>query len=346
MQKVETLRRNLDESEGFLVTSRANVRYLSGFAGEGFLIITQTDALLVTDFRYLIDASRFEDSFRIRNISDGLSAIMPKYLKRLYIEGDHMTYSDYLKYQAEFAQIEFVNDEGKITKLRRVKTEDEINAIKKACDIANSAFEAVLSCIKVGVSERDIALEIEYMMRKSGAEGVSFETIAASGENSACPHAVPSDRKIQNGDFLTLDFGCIYNGYCSDMTRTVVIGSESERHIKIYNLVLKAQLAALDVIRPGMVCSEVDAVARNIIAQGGHGADFGHSLGHSVGLQIHEAPNLSPKSRDILEEGMVITVEPGIYVKGFGGVRIEDLVVVRQDKPQILTKAKKDLLIL
>ncbi len=346
MSKLENLRCGLGETEAFFVSSPANIRYLSGFTGEGYLIITKSEAFLVTDFRYLLDAGRFSSDFVVRNMADGIKAIMPEYVKKLYIEGEHMTYSDFTFYQGQLETVALADDERRITKMRAVKTADEIRAIAAAADIACTVFEDVLDYIKPGISERDIALELEYRMKKNGAGGLSFDTIVASGENSAYPHAVVSDKKLQNGDFVTLDFGCVYEGYCSDMTRTVAVGQVSERQRGIYDLVLCAQLAALEAVKTGAICSQVDAVARDIISGAGYGKNFGHSLGHSVGLQIHESPSLSPKCHDVLQEGMVVTVEPGVYVEGFGGVRIEDLVVVTGGGPQILTKTKKDLLIL
>lgn len=346
MDRLTRMREGLQEGEGFLVTGPANVRYLSGFAGEGTLIVTVDRALLITDFRYIIDAAQCSTGFEVKDIAEGIKTIMPESIKRLYVEGSDMTLRRLANYRAQFPSMEFIDCENRIDRLRYIKDEEEIEKISHAAHIADLAFEYLLTEIQIGVSEADLALELEYQMRKRGAQGVSFDTIAASGENSASPHAVPTQRKLQRGDFLTLDFGCVFEGYCSDMTRTVVIGEASERQREIYNLVLEAQLAGLKAAKPGAICSEVDKAARDIIANAGHGSEFGHSLGHSVGLEIHENPSFSPKCDEVLKEGMVITVEPGVYIEGYGGVRIEDLIVIREDGPQILSKTKKDLLIL
>lgn len=346
MNRLERLREGLYAGEGFFVTSAANIRYLSGFAGEGSLIVTKEQAILVTDFRYMIHAQHSAASFEIRDIAEGMAAIMPKELKRLYVEGTDITMRRLDALRSQFPSIEFEDCVTRIDKLRYMKDEYEIKNIARAAQIADLAFESVIKRIRIGVTEAEVALELEYQMRKNGAQGVSFDTIAASGENSACPHAVPTGRELQYGDFLTLDFGCIYEGYCSDMTRTVVIGEASKRQKEMYRLVLEAQIAGLSAAVPGAVCREVDKVARDIISHAGYGDHFGHALGHSVGLQIHENPSFSSRCDDVLEEGMVITVEPGVYEEGFGGVRIEDLIVIRNGSPQILSKTKKDLLIL
>lgn len=343
---INKLRNNLKDGEAMLVTGRHRLRYLSGFSGEGSIIITPSDALLITDFRYMTDAKKAWDNFglEVKDISIGIENLMPEGIKKLYIE-ETMPYGTYLYYCDKFRDIEIANN-VLIDGLRKIKTNAEIENISHAAGIADRAFEEVLDSIKIGVSERDIAAKIEYLMKKLGADGISFDTIVASGENSAIPHAVPGDRKIKSGDFVTLDFGCIYNGYCSDMTRTVVMGEASDKHIEVYELVLKAQLAALDAVTAHALCKDIDSVARNTITGAGYGENFGHALGHGVGLLVHEEPRLSQKCTEPLKENMVVTVEPGIYIEGFGGVRIEDLVVVTQDKPTILTKTKKDLLIL
>ena len=206
------------------------------------------------------------------------------------------------------------------------------------------AFEYILGRIKEGVTEREIALDLEFFMKKQGATALSFDTISASGIRSAMPHGIATDKKIENGDFLTLDFGCVFEGYCSDMTRTVVVGKANDKQKEIYNTVLKAQTTAIDAIKAGMKCSEVDGVARKIITAAGYGENFGHSLGHSVGIEIHENPSFSPKSNAVVQNGNVITVEPGIYIDGFGGVRIEDLIVVQNGKAVNLTSSPKELI--
>ena len=233
----------------------------------------------------------------------------------------------------------------KINELRIIKSKEEIEKITMAEHIGDMAFSYVKDLIKPGMTEVEVALLLENYMRSHGVSGLSFDTIAASGRNSSLPHAVPTDKKLEEGDFLTMDFGCIYKGYCSDMTRTVFIGKEpSDKQKQVYEIVLKAQLAALDMIKPGVSCYEVDKCARDIIRDAGYGDYFGHGLGHSVGLFIHEEPRFSPKCKDILESGMVITVEPGIYLPGEFGVRIEDLVVVTEDGYRNLAESPKELI--
>ncbi|MFY9526018.1 MAG: M24 family metallopeptidase, partial [Limnochordia bacterium] len=229
--------------------------------------------------------------------------------------------------------------------LRSIKTEQEIENIRQAAKIGDQAFAELLPKIRSGVSEIEIALELEFLMRRAGASGMSFSPIIASGPQSALPHARPSERILMYGDFVVFDFGCIVNGYCSDMTRTIVIGEPEEQHLLIYDLVLKAQLESLAAVAPGRKGSEIDAIARDIITDAGYGEYFGHGLGHSLGLEIHESPRLSKADHTVLQPGMVVTVEPGVYLPGFGGVRIEDLVVVREDGHEVLTSTFKELYI-
>ena len=239
---------------------------------------------------------------------------------------------------------EVVEMQNLINKPREIKDECEIKKIAEAEKIGDMAFEYVLGRIKEGVTEREIALDLEFFMKKQGATALSFDTISASGIRSAMPHGIATDKKIENGDFLTLDFGCVFEGYCSDMTRTVVVGKANDKQKEIYNTVLKAQTTAIDAIKAGMKCSEVDGVARKIITAAGYGENFGHSLGHSVGIEIHENPSFSPKNNAVVQNGNVITVEPGIYIDGFGGVRIEDLIVVQNGKAVNLTSSPKELI--
>ena len=233
---------------------------------------------------------------------------------------------------------------GRVDRLRRIKTPEEIGYMRRAEEIGDEAFEALLPLLKPGMTELEAAAELEYQMKKRGAEGFSFDTIMASGIHSSMPHAIPSGKKLEAGDFITMDFGCTYQGYCSDMTRTVVMGKADEKQKEMYGIVLRAQRAALELIRAGLPGSRVDREAREIIEKAGYGDCFGHGLGHSVGLYIHEEPRLSPSDDTILEPGMIETVEPGIYVPGFGGVRIEDMVAVTEDGCENLTRSPKELL--
>jgi len=229
---------------------------------------------------------------------------------------------------------------------RRIKDKEEIRKIAQAEELGDRAFSYILDFIKAGKSEKEVAVELEFFMRRNGASKLSFDTICASGVRSAMPHGVASDKIIEKGDFVTLDFGCVLDGYCSDMTRTVVVGKATQRQKEIYEIVLKAQKSALDIVKAGILCKTADKVARDIIDNAGYKDNFGHGTGHSVGIEIHELPSLSPKSEDILEVGNVVSVEPGIYIEDFGGVRIEDLVQIMPDGIENLTKSKKNLLII
>jgi Xaa-Pro aminopeptidase len=235
---------------------------------------------------------------------------------------------------------------GFIEELRRVKSEDEIALIAKAEAISDEAFSHVIKLIKPGMTELEIAMELEFQMRRAGASGVSFDTIVASGKRSSMPHGVATDKKVEIGDFITMDYGCIYQGYCSDITRTIALGQVDEKQETVYNLVRKAQEEALAAIKAGVTGKEVHMAAQNVFQDAGYGAFFGHGLGHSVGLEIHEEPRFSPKAEDVMQENMVITVEPGLYLPNWGGVRIEDLVVIKKDGYINLTHSPKELIIL
>lgn len=343
---------NLD---AILVSNGYNMRYLSGFAGAtGYFYITRDRQVLLTDSRYTVAAKEETLALNRRLSADGeetgsdiaVFEIVSGYDEALaqlvvddgvscigFEDGD-ILYADFVKLQQtiqEKSRVTLTALGKELDRLRAVKTEEELGLMKEAEHIGDLAFSHILNVIKPGVTELEIAAELAYVMQKNGAEGLSFDTIVASGIHSSMPHAGVTDKRIENGDFVTMDFGCRYRGYCSDMTRTVVVGKASERQKEIYNLVLSAQLAALDFIKAGYKGREVDSVARKIIEKGGYGGCFGHGLGHSVGLYIHEEPSLSRREENVIVENVVETIEPGIYVEGFGGVRIEDMVVVTKD---------------
>lgn len=346
------LDRNLD---AVLVTDPYNFHYLSGFSGEGLLYMDYERSVLLTDSRYTIAAREAAQPHGFSVIEYGSPKPLIRHLKELIVSGAcekigfedlSMTCSDYTKYKRllpDLLQWQPLGDT--LNALRRVKTADEIEKLAAAEHIGDLALELVLPKIRVGMTETQLAAELEYAMRLQGAEGMSFGTIVASGENSARPHHVPvSSKKLEEGDFITMDFGCILEGYCSDMTRTVVLGKASEQQKKVYDTVLKAQLAGLSAIRAGRTGAQVDAAARRIINEAGFAGKFGHGLGHSVGLFIHEDPRLSPSEMSPLEVGNIVTVEPGVYIEGFGGVRIEDMVVVTQDGCRNLASSPKELI--
>ena len=337
----------LKDTEAVLITSPYNMRYFSSFSGgEGALLISENERVLFTDSRYTEMAEYEAKDFQViktKKASDLTYYINDKGFKEIAIEDNFMTVS-YLENLKSKTKCTYMGKGKEIDRKRMVKEPFEIEKIKKAEEIGDRAFSHILKFIKEGVAENDIASELEYFMKKAGAEKTSFDTISISGKKTSMPHGVPSDKKIEKGDFITLDFGCIYEGYCSDMTRTVVLGKASEKQKEIYNVVLSAQLKGLELIKSGIKCADADRGAREIIEKAGYGEYFGHSLGHGVGVLIHEDPTLSPNSLDVLEENMVVSCEPGIYIPDFGGVRIEDLVVVGSGGCTILSKSHKNLL--
>lgn len=352
MTKLEKLRNLLRERnlDAVIVYDELNLRYLTGIAfTDGFCFITQDNAYLVTDFRYYEIAQKdAAEGFRVLIPDDRTSflhsVISENCVKTLGFEGAALSFTRYKRLSDEFKEIEFVDIGELIDELRRVKTDGEIQKIQKAQDITDKAFSHILSAIKPEImTEIDVAAELEYFMRKNGAEGLAFDTIAVSGDASSMPHGVPRNEKLKRG-FLTMDFGAKFDGYCSDMTRTVVIGSADSEMKKLYNTVLRAQNAALGFLKAGADAGEADKIARDIIDADYTGA-FGHSLGHSVGLYIHEAPSLSRRAFGYkLRRGEILTVEPGIYIPGKYGCRIEDMVKIEEKGIYNFTKSPKELI--
>ncbi len=346
---------NIVDRLGFdavLISNRYNIRYITGYCGDtGVAYVSKNRKIIFTDFRYIYQAQDEAKGFEVIDIATAGSyalavemAAKEDGIKSLGFEKGEMLYSSYSAYKETLKEIEFLPYGEELNALRMIKTPEELENIKMAEHIGDIAFKQILADIRPGVTELEIAAKLEYIMKTNGAEGLSFDPIVASGINSSMPHAVPGRKKIENGDFVTMDFGCIYNGYCSDMTRTVVVGKANEKQKEIYNTVLKAQLAVLEQLKAGMKGSDIDKIARDIINGAGYEGCFGHGLGHSVGLFIHESPRASMKSEDIVECGMTLTVEPGIYVKDFGGVRIEDLVVITKDGCENFTFSDKKLI--
>ncbi len=338
--------------DAILISDGYNMRYFSGFTGAtGYLLITKSSKTLFTDSRYTIAAMTQAPDYTVvevdaaRDYCKVINRVLEaEYIKTLGFESLQVRYSTYENLKARLTAKELVPLKGELADLRRIKTAEEIALHRQAEHIGDIAFEKILEELKPGVTELEIAAKLEYIMKMNGADKLSFESIVASGVNSSKPHAEPGHKKIEYGDFVTMDFGCVYNGYCSDMTRTIVVGKASEKQKKIYNTVLKAQLAVLDMLRPGLQGKEYDKVARNVIYGDGYEGCFGHGLGHSVGLEIHENPRFSMIEEDIIEAGMIMTVEPGIYIPDFGGVRIEDMVVMTESGYENLTHSKKDLI--
>ncbi len=339
----------LNKYEGFLLTSPHNMRYFSGFTGgEGAVVITKENSVVFTDSRYTEQAQTEAAGFLVVETNDYLKSACEFFkevsLKSVIVEDNVLSAADFKRLTDLCDNCEFIFGSADINKLRMKKTDAELEKIRTAEEIGSRAFEHILDFIRPGVAERDIALEIEYFMRKQGADGLSFDTIAISGARTSLPHGVPTAKLVELGDFVTLDFGCVLDGYCSDMTRTVVVGKASSEQKKVYSIVKQAQQIGLDTICAGILGCDADKAARDYIESCGYGQYFRHSLGHGVGLLVHELPNLSPKSQIVLEENMVVSCEPGIYIPSFGGVRIEDLVAVTCDGCENLTRVTKELI--
>jgi Xaa-Pro aminopeptidase len=338
--------------EALLVASDVNRAYMTGFVGTaGFVLITERRAVLLTDFRYMEQARQQAPDYEIvehaaRHTETLLELLKAEGVTRLGFEQQHVSYGAYTGYAAALPGIVLVPTDRAVEKLRMIKDEGELRIMQEAADLADRTFSHILTKLKPGVSELDIALEIEIFIRQNGGTSTSFDTIVASGERSALPHGRASERVLRDNEFVKLDFGAYYKGYCSDITRTVVLGKPTAQHRDIYDKVLEAQLACLAGLKPGMTGREGDALARDIIVKHGFGDNFGHGTGHGLGMEIHESPRLSRTDETVLEAGMVVTVEPGIYVPGFGGVRIEDDVVLTDSGIRILTQSTKQFIIL
>lgn len=335
-----------------LITERdVNRRYLSGFTGStGWVIVTEKDAFLVTDFRYIDQAQEQCPDFTVvnnqRKAVEAITQVLKQAgVKRLAFESS-LSYGSYAEWSQAFDGVELVLTSGLLEKLRMYKEASEVEIVRKAVKIADDAFQHILGYIKPGVSESDIALELEFFMRRQGASGIGFDIIVASGPRGALPHGRASEKLIQAGELVTLDFGAQFQGYNSDITRTVAVGEPSAKMKEIYDIVLKAQIAGVDALRPGITGKEADAVTRDIITAAGYGDAYGHSAGHGLGMDVHELPNLSTVSPFVLEPGMLVTMEPGIYMSGLGGVRIEDDVLITEEGHEVLTQSTKELLIL
>lgn len=337
------------ELDGLFITNPYNRRYITQFTGSaGVVLITADEALLITDFRYVEQATKEAEGFTIVKHETDIVDELKKQLDRLQVnrlgfEAEHMTVAEFRNYESKL-QCELITTKNIIEQFRMTKTAEEVAIIKAAAKIADDAFEYILSYIKPGVREIDVANELEYFMRKQGATSSSFDIIVASGVRSSLPHGIASDKIIASGELVTLDFGALYKGYCSDITRTIAIGNISDELKEIYDVVLVAQQKAVAAIKPTMTGIEADAIARDYIADAKYGDYFGHGTGHGIGLEIHEEPRLSPRSKTVLQQHMVVTVEPGIYIPNVGGCRIEDDIVLTATGNERLTLATKELI--
>ncbi len=345
------LRQRLAEKkiDAILISQPENRYYLSGFDGSsGYLLITPQSTILATDFRYLEQAKTQAPDYEIFPITNDIADWFPKLitelgLKRLGFEAGHVTFALHRKLTdiLKPPQLKLVPLNGLVESLRAIKESEEIEFITKAAEITDNAFAYIEEIIHIGMSEKEVAWEIEKFLHESGSETIPFDVIVASGPNSALPHAKPSPRTIRSGEPVIIDMGARCGGYSSDLSRTICLGTQDDTFCKMYNAVLGAQLAALAIIKEGMTGEQADTLARTVIEQAGYGQAFGHGLGHGLGLAPHESPRLGPNSVELLTSGMVFTVEPGIYLTGWGGVRIEDVVVMENGKPRVISKARK-----
>ncbi|WP_047980095.1 M24 family metallopeptidase [Ornithinibacillus contaminans] len=350
MEKLDKIRKSLQELnlDALLITSPFNRRYVTGFTGSaGVVLVSLEEAIFITDFRYTEQATEQAKGFTVvehkqlieQEVNTQLTRLR---VKRLGFEKNHLTYATYDQYNNLF-DVELVPTSEIIETIRMIKTPEELTTLKKAAQIADAAFEHIQGYIKPGVKEIEISNELEFFMRRQGATASSFDTIVASGFRSAMPHGVASTKEIQAGELVTLDYGALYEGYISDITRTVAVGEISDELRKIYDTVLEAQLRGVNGIKPGMTGIEADALTRDYITEQGYGSYFGHSTGHGIGLEVHEGPGLSFRSSIKLVPGMVVTVEPGIYIPNVGGCRIEDDIVITENGNERLTTSSKEL---
>lgn len=353
---VEQLKSFLKKGEAALIMSEENISYFTSFhSSNGYLVVTGEKSYFLTDSRYVEAAQNsiktVDEVLLLRSMKDDLYDLLDKLgVKKLHIESDRITVKRCNDIKKATALRQDVIADGKldlaIDAIRIKKTYEQKSKIITAQRIAEKAFDHILTFISTEKTEKEVALELDYFMLKNGADALSFDTIAVSGKNSSKPHGVPSDKKIENGDFITMDFGAVVDFYHSDMTRTVAVGEVSSKQAEVYETVLEAQLKAIDAVKAGKICNEVDKIARDVIRAQGYGEYFGHGLGHGVGVEIHEAPSLNPNCETVLEAGHIITVEPGIYLPGEFGVRIEDMGAVTENGFENFTKSEKKLIVL
>lgn len=338
------------EMDGILISKEENIRYYSGFAGDdSMLLIGENSAYIITDFRYVEQAAKEAPDFQLAENKDGLLKEVAKTinntgLKNVGFEGNHLTYSRHKVIKDGLTAAQFAQ-ETDVDFLRQVKEAEELDLIRQSMTIGDEAFSYILTYVRPGIAEIDVAAALENVMRQKGSTCPSFATIVASGKRGSLPHGIATEKLINSGEFVTMDYGAVYRGYHSDMTRTVCVGAADEKQRQVYQAVLEAQLLGLQQVRSGAQCKAVDAAVRKQLTEVGYGKYFGHGLGHGVGLEIHENPRLSPSSPcGCLEKNMIVTVEPGVYIPDWGGVRIEDSVAVTADGCEILTHSPKELI--
>jgi Xaa-Pro aminopeptidase len=354
MNRIEKVRAAMESEmiDGLLVTDLYNLRYVANFTGTtGAAVITRDKCFFITDSRYTEQATEQANGFEIVQNVGPIFEEVQKIVEQeeLVVLGfeDSLSYREYLFLEEMIpADIDLESTTDLIMNVREIKEPEEIETIKKACEITDKAFTHILDFIKPGVTELEVANELDFTMRSLGATSVSFDTIVASGVRSAMPHGVATDKKIQAGELVTLDFGCYYNGYVSDMTRTIAVGEVDDKLKEIYQIVLDAQLKVLAAAKNGLTGAEFDKIARDYITEKGYGPNFGHGIGHGIGLEIHEGPAISQRLDNVLQTGQVVTDEPGIYIEGLGGVRIEDDLLITEDGCVVLNSSPKELIVL
>jgi len=351
-EKIRWLRNKIKslDLDAMIVSNPINIKYLTGIEAEGILILARKENFFITDGRYIEAVQSLltvEDEIIVENVKDLSSQDEENFFlfcENVGFEENYVTYAKYKEYMYRYKIHNLVETEKIVEKQRAIKDNEEIKYITKACNITDDCFEYLLNYIKIGMTEKQIASAIERFFRINGAEELAFDTIVASGPNSSMPHAVPTDRKIEYGDVITIDMGCKYKGYCSDMTRTIFVGKVDENVKKIYNLVLKNQEQTIEEMKEGAICKNIAKMVINDFEINGY--TLIHGLGHSLGLEIHEIPNLSSKSEVVLKNNMIITDEPGIYVPGKFGIRIEDTVIIGKSTGVSLTKSNKEIVII
>lgn len=353
MNHLERIAAHLGEMDAMLLTGGSNCYYATGFMGEGAALVTRRGSWYFTDSRYTEAAEKaiggaavIGEISREKPFSAWINeTLAASGAEAVGFEDAHMTVAEHSVY-AKKLSCTLIPASGLMTELRGSKDAEELEHMTAAQRIAEGALAQILTEIRPGMTEKAIAARLNYLMVSAGAEKTSFDTIVASGPNSSMPHAVPGERQVQKGDFITMDFGCVYHGYCSDMTRTVALGQPTEEMRRVYSIVLEAQLAGIAAAKAGATGAQIDGAARQVIAEAGYGAYFGHSFGHSLGIDIHESPNAAPGNDRPMPEGAVISAEPGIYLPGKFGVRIEDVLVLRADGASIITRSPKALTVL
>lgn len=353
-ERIIKIQAELESNEALLVTSHSNRFYLTGFeSSAGKVLVTKKIAYFLIDFRYFEKAKSVVDSCEVmlsERVSGEISELLKKHdIKSVFVETYNTSVNDFDSLKNALSEFNVSSDakfDILLEDMRSIKTEGELELIKKAQVITDETFSYIIDRIEPGRSEIDIMLDMEFYMRKLGSEGVSFDFIVVSGKNSSLPHGVPTQKKIEDGDFVTMDFGAVIGGYRSDMTRTVAVGSVSDEQLRVYETVLKAQVEAIKAVKPDVVCKDIDKVARDIINGAGYEGCFGHGLGHSVGIEIHENPCFNTRCETVLKKGTVMTVEPGIYLENKFGVRIEDMVYVTDNGCIDITGSDKKLIIL